>query len=521
MPSSGEAVPLAAQTASPLTLLPDPLLRLIFRNVLSGSRAFPTGKLAWTHTCRRLRNVALAPEAKDVWGANVTAIPEALNVFLERARDAPLCVDLEPDDWDGWKDKSQTLLDLVSEHTAHIERISVVLPSFSQLDHDTAARDAKAASCTSFHAALLDALAGKELPLLKHLDLSYAPYASSPSAPLSSAKPFTAPNLTTLRLSRQRISADHLYAILRSSLDLQSLSISWTPTDSPTLIQLPLKDAGAPLHMPNLTDLSLSAHDLPSVLGVWKVLIPCRNVRASFEASTSDAREFGSALTALSPLFYRAGLHNLALHTTADAFTFRMLPKRNLDTSPSLSVTTTTRASNPTTTPSELLDMFLRFIDSTWLDSLHLDVISLSKPAVSILSGFDTIVEMSCPFSSRSILYQLASAEVADEDPILPSMGTLTLTSPSSSQQSDASEAGPGPEETREKWDVVQRFLKSRAEKSAEVDCVRLMGRAVAERRGRGVNGSSSAGKKSAREEDEDGLRAVRGLVSEVVDGRK
>lgn len=537
--ASGEAVPPAAQSASPLTLLPDPLLRLIFGHVISSYHPaircsesyrdyYPAGpysplpsanhirlrrkaagfksKLGWvhfTHTCQRLRNVALDADSAGIWGSSICAVgPQVMPVLLERAHDASLSVVIAPDDWDTWESESQILLDLIRNNASRLERISVVLPSFSELDAST--RDPRSAHCTQFHAAVLDTLADKDLPLLNHLDLSYTPYASTPSSPLSTSTPFTAPNLTSLRLSRQRISADHLYDILRSSLDLASLSIDWIPSDSASLIQLPLKDAEAPLHMPNLKDLSMSTHDFPSVLAVWKLLIPCRDVRASFNATTSDAREFQSALNALSPLFYRAGLHNLSLHTSADTFTFRMLPKRNIDHSPSLSVTTT-RAPDSIITPSELLDTFLRFIDASWLDSLHLDVLSLSKPALSILSGFDTIVEMSCPFSSRSILHQLSST-ADDEDPVFPSMGTLTL------KDEDADDDG-----GKEKWDVVQKFLKGRREKSVEVDCVRLVG---SKGSGSTINGRSSVGRKSVREVDKEGLQAVRELVTEVVDRR-
>ncbi|KZV70107.1 hypothetical protein PENSPDRAFT_455521 [Peniophora sp. CONT] len=511
MSAPAEAVPETAQTASPITRLPDPLLRLIFRDV---TQVYPSGRdypnynypsgpqsqsqLGWvalTHTCRRLRSVALDAESASFWGSSVCALPKALPVFLERARDAPLSILIEPNDWGRWESTPQDLLDLVTRHAPRLERICVVLPS-SEADATT-----RAENCAIFHAALIDALSGKDLPLLKHIDLSYAPYASASPAPLSTSTAFTAPKLVSLRLSQQRISADTLYDILRSSPELQSLSIDWHPSDSPSLICLPLANAGAPLHMPNLTDLSLSAHDFPSVLAVWKLFITHRDVRASFHAQTNDARDFQSALTALSPLFYRAGLHSLALSTTSDTFTFRMLSKRPSAHSPSLSVTTT-RASGSTTTPSDLLDAFLRFIDSSWLDTLHLDVVNLSPSALSILSSFDTIVELSTPFSSRSVLAQLAiSVQDEDEDPIFPSMGTLTLT--------DRDEDGEG----TEKWGVAGLFLKGRAKQGAEVDCVRLTGRK--ERRVMGM-----ADGKSLEDVDRLGMEVVRGLVSEVVDER-
>lgn len=221
MRTAGEAVPEAAQTDSPLTRLPDPLLRLIFRHVIAiwppartylrYSRAGPQSRLGWvhfTHTCRRLRNVALDPESASLWGSNIVMMPRALAIFLERARDAPLSIDLAPDGCSVWVDQSQILLDLVSENTSRLERFSVVLPTYSELD--PWAREAATAKCAGFYASLLDTLAGKDLPLLRHLDLSYTPEVSAPSVALSNSTPFTAPNLTTLRLSRQRISADHL-----------------------------------------------------------------------------------------------------------------------------------------------------------------------------------------------------------------------------------------------------------------------------------------------------------------------
>ncbi|KZV70106.1 hypothetical protein PENSPDRAFT_651760 [Peniophora sp. CONT] len=325
----------------------------------------PTGqdgdnKLGWiaaTHVCSRWRRVAIH-ECALLWAQSICALPKAIPTILERARDAHLTLELtEPE----YASESPTpvesnalkteIMDIITQHSHQLRRVAFTFPDFQYRmeplgpnavifgeaipDDEEIAGDPEPGSALALEnvrtaargneasllsSVALSALMGKALPNLRHLELVYANmyYCVVKPTALRDHAAFSAPGLVTLRLYRQRISADTLYHILRDTPLLETLEVQWAYEDaSPMLANFPRNPEL--LFLPHLSDVSLGSGDvhLQDLCPFWKLIRPHPDVGLSLWGFPSTPlRELFSGLA---PQLQRASGNTLTIRGSTAA----------------------------------------------------------------------------------------------------------------------------------------------------------------------------------------------------------
>ncbi|KZV70105.1 hypothetical protein PENSPDRAFT_651759 [Peniophora sp. CONT] len=318
--------------------LPSDLLFLIFRRLCA---IYPVGKdidhkLGWivaAHVCSHWRRVAIN-ECAPLWAQSICALPKAIPTVLERACDARLTLELtEPE----YASENPTILetdalrkaivDVAGQRSQQIHRITFAFPNFkaqkqslgsyggpwvtpepgSAIDIENVRTSVRGEQASRLSGTILDALMGKALPSLRHLEIVYEMYTCLVnSMELSDYTAFSAPSLVTLRLFRQRIPADTLYNILRSTPLLETLDVQWNQEDGPPMLASLSRDLET-LSLPHLVNVSLGSTEVPflDLCSLWKLIRPHPDVSLRFLGTLFTLEGLSELLTELATQLQR------------------------------------------------------------------------------------------------------------------------------------------------------------------------------------------------------------------------